>query len=59
MSSGTLGPKAFIRSKKISQAVSISSWPVKKPSRREEKNVARRFREMDLHDGDKRCIEVI
>ena len=29
MSSGTLGPRAFIRSKRISQAVSIS-WPVKK-----------------------------
>ena len=25
----------------------------------EEKNVTRRFRKMDLHDGDKRCIKVI
>ena len=25
----------------------------------QEKIVARRFREMDLHDGDERCIKVI
>jgi hypothetical protein len=30
ISSGTLEPRAFIRSKRISQAVSIFSWPVKK-----------------------------
>ena len=30
MSLGTLGPRAFICSKRISQAVPISSWPIRK-----------------------------
>jgi len=29
MSLGTLGPRAFIRSNRISQDVSISPWPVR------------------------------